>query len=92
MGSALHSPNDQDPYALAKSVFENQTQFGGIFERKLGMTPTIARALAEQLRQKPQGKMSQEDYGKSVTASCNALGATMLLDYLDEQEIVALLR
>ncbi|WP_262269590.1 DUF6339 family protein [Microvirga yunnanensis] len=82
-GETLRSPDGD--YSLARQVFTMQETHQQVFDNTFGLAPGVARAFVAAA----QGRNNEEvqRMGKSL----NLFGSTIMLDYLDESDVAALL-
>lgn len=73
-------------YKLATSAFANQDRHTSIFERSMGLIPAAAKALVRST----QG-MGSEDIQKTAKR-LNHIGSSLVLELIDEQAVVQLLK
>lgn len=75
LGEALGTDGD---YSIARSALEKQDLFQGVFERRMGLCPPLARACVTRLLAVPEARQ------RAVTQMVNHFATTTVLEILDD--------
>jgi len=75
-----------DDYELVRRLFSSQELHLGISDREYGLLPTVNRVLTRELADFPDLKV------RAGVRRLNALGGSLCLDLLEEEEILELVR
>jgi hypothetical protein len=76
----------KDGYLLATTAFANQDRHTSLFERKMGLLPDAAKALIRVTQ-----RMGSEEIQKTAKR-LNHIGSALVLDTVDEQQLIRILR
>jgi hypothetical protein len=81
----LIGPDGED-YDLVRSLFSSQELHLGISDREYGLLPAVNRVLTRELADQPDQRV------RSGVRRLNAVGGSLCLDLLGEEEITAIVR
>lgn len=73
-------------YKLATAAFANQDRHTSIFEREMGLVPSVAKALVKATK----GKGSEEI--QKTAKRLNHIGSALVLEAVEERELISLLK
>jgi hypothetical protein len=78
--------DDSMGYKLVNSAFANQDRHTSIFERQMGMIPSVAKAIV-----RATNGMGSEDIQRTAKR-VNHIGSSLVLETVEEKEVLALLK
>jgi hypothetical protein len=80
----LHDP--RDGYRLAGSAFQMQDRHTSLFEREMGLVPAAAKALI-----RLTSAMTSKEIQRTAKR-LNHIGSTLVFEYMEERELIDLLK